>query len=90
MPGKQYEVKIRLIRNNAPCHTGHKIGDEWTFDYKTPANMCSLAYNALYPAALAFKFGATFPWQKDPDVVTISCPDEEVQNIFELRRTLKK
>ena len=90
MPEKQYEVIIKLIRNRAPCHSGHKIGDAWVFDYKTPAGMCTFAYNTIYPAALAFKLGATFPWQEDPDVITISCPDPEVNNIFELRRKIKK
>jgi uncharacterized repeat protein (TIGR04076 family) len=90
VPAKQYEIVIKLLRNNRPCHSGHKIGDEWVFDYMTPGGICSLAYNAIYPVALALKFGAQFPWQKDPDVITISCPDQDVQNIFEIRRKLKK
>jgi uncharacterized repeat protein (TIGR04076 family) len=90
MPDKQYEIVIKLLRNDSPCHAGHKIGDEWVFEYMTPGQMCGLAYNALYPMALAFKFGAKFPWQKDPDVANIGCPDPDVHNIFELRRRLKK
>ncbi len=90
MPRKQYEVVIKLISNKSPCHSGHKIGDEWVFNYMTPANMCSLAYNALYPIAFALQFGARFPWSKDPDVVSICCPDAEVNNLFELRRRVKK
>lgn len=90
MEQKHYEVVIKLIANNSPCHSGHKIGDEWVFDYFTPPGMCSLAYNALYPSALALSIGGTFPWQEDPDVLTLSCPDAEVNNVFELRRRLKK
>jgi len=90
MATKNYEVTIKLIGNKSPCHAGHKIGDEWIFDYMTPGGMCSLAYNALYPIALALRFGATFPWSEDPDVVTICCPDAEVNNRFELRRREKK
>jgi uncharacterized repeat protein (TIGR04076 family) len=56
----------------------------------TPPGMCGLAYNALYPVALALRFGAKFPWQQDPNVITMSCPDAEVNNIFELRRRIKK
>ncbi len=52
METKQYEVFIKLIGSDQPCHCGHKIGDEWVFRYFTPPNMCSLAYNALYPADL--------------------------------------
>jgi len=86
MKRKQYEVVIKLIGNQSPCHAGHKIGDEWVFNYFTPPGMCALAYNALYSVALALQYGATFPWQEDPDVITVSCPDSEVVNVFELRR----
>jgi uncharacterized repeat protein (TIGR04076 family) len=90
METKQYEVVIKLVGNKSPCHSGHKIGDEWVFDYMTPPGMCGLAYNALYPFALALRLGATFPWSANPDVVTICCPDADVNNLFELRRRLKK
>jgi uncharacterized repeat protein (TIGR04076 family) len=90
MAPQQYEVVIKLISNQHPCHSGHKIGDEWVFSYFTPPNMCSLAYNALYPAVLALSVGGTFPWQQDPDVITIACPDADVRNVFELRRRVKK
>jgi uncharacterized repeat protein (TIGR04076 family) len=40
--------------------------------------------------ALALSIGGTFPWQADPDVITLSCPDADVHNVFELRRRLKK
>ncbi len=86
MERKEYDVVIKLVRNQKPCHIGHKIGDEWAFGYKTPDGMCSLAYNAIYPAALLLKYGGAFPWQDDPDVVEIACPDGEVNNIFEIKR----
>jgi uncharacterized repeat protein (TIGR04076 family) len=86
MATKQYEVVIKLISNQHPCHSGHKIGDEWVFTHFTVPNMCSLAYNAIYPFALALSVGGTFHWQEDPDVITVACPDGEVHNIFELRR----
>ena len=90
MERKDYRVVIKLIGNQNPCHSGHQIGDEWVFDYMTPPGMCSLAFNAIYPVALALQFGATFPWQDDPDVITLSCPDHEVNNVFELKRIPKQ
>jgi len=90
METKDYEVVIRLVGNLSPCHSGHKIGDEWVFNYMTPPGMCSLAFNAIYPVALALQFGATFPWQEDPDVIQVSCPDAGVNNVFELRRRPRK
>lgn len=82
-----YNVKIKLIDHLQPCHCGHQIGDEWTFDYMTIPGMCSLAWNAIYPVVLAFRFGATFPWQEKPDTIIMSCPDAEVNNVFEISRT---
>jgi uncharacterized repeat protein (TIGR04076 family) len=90
METKHYEVRIKLIGNQSPCHSGHKIGDEWVFDYMTPGGMCSLAHNAIYPFALTLQFGGTFPWQDEPDVTEVACPDGQVNNIFELRRRLKE
>jgi uncharacterized repeat protein (TIGR04076 family) len=88
---KRYEVVIKLVSNNAPCHVGHQIGNEWVFDYFTPAKrICGLAWAALYPTALLLLYDAKFPWLKGPGYATISCPDQQVQNIFELRRREKK
>jgi len=86
MAQQEYEVAIKLIGNQSPCHVGHQIGDEWVFNYTAPGGMCGLAFNAIYPVALALQYGATFPWQEDPDVIQLSCPDTEVNNCFELRR----
>jgi len=83
---KEYVVTIKLISNKSPCHSGLKIGDTWTFDYAPPQDLCGFAYNSLFPFAIALKTGGTFPWQSDPDVVTVACPDGDVANLFELRR----
>jgi uncharacterized repeat protein (TIGR04076 family) len=82
---KRYEVVIKLIKNNQPCHVGHRIGNEWVFDYFTPNRLCGLAFQAIYPTALLLLYGAKFPWLKGPGKATISCPDQDVQNIFELQ-----
>jgi uncharacterized repeat protein (TIGR04076 family) len=86
MEKKQYEVAIKLVGNQQPCHSGHEIGDEWTFNFQPPQGLCMFAYNSLFPFALVLKTGGTFPWQEDPDVITVCCPDSEVVNVFELRR----
>jgi len=62
------------------------FGIRWNLNYTAPGGMCGLAFNAIYPVALALQYGATFPWQEDPDVIQLSCPDTEVNNCFELRR----
>jgi len=81
-----YDVRIKLIGNQKPCHSGHKIGEEWLFQDRIPAGICWAAYNSIFPFAAVLKYGGSFPWQTDPDVVTACCPDGEVVNVFELRR----
>jgi uncharacterized repeat protein (TIGR04076 family) len=90
MENRECEVIIRLANNSQPSHSGHHVGDEWIFDHKTSAGLCSLAYNTIYPTALMMRFGGRFPWQKDPDVILLSCPDVEVHNVFELKRQPKQ
>ena len=90
MTMQEYDVVIKLIGNRNPCHAGHKVGDEWIFDFRPVQGLCGFAYNSLFPFAVALKTGGTFPWQSNPDVVTVSCPDGEVSNLFEIRRSLKK
>lgn len=90
MERKQYDVSIKLISNRKPCNIGHKVGEEWLLQYKTPDGLCWAAYNAIFPFAIVLKYGGSFPWQKDPDVITASCPDQEVVNVFEIRRIPRK
>ena len=90
METKQFDVVIKLTGNDHPCHAGHKIGEEWEFDYGAPAGLCPFAFNSLFPFAVALKTGGTFPWQDDPDLITAACPDPEVHNVFEIRRKPKK
>ena len=56
----------------------------------TPGGMCSSAWYTVYPWAMMMAAGGAFSWQDDPDVMRLSCPDCEVQNIFELRRTRRE
>ena len=87
---KQYEVTIKLVANDHPCHSGHKIGEEWVFDFRPTPGLCGFAYNSLFPFAMALLTGGKFPWQGDSDVIKVACPDAEVHNVFELRRRVKK
>ena len=90
MERRQYDVAIKLVGNQKPCHGGQKVGDEWLWQDKTPGGLCWAAYNSIFPFALTLKYGGSFPWQENPDVITASCPDGEVVNVFELRRMPRK
>ena len=85
-----YDVVIKLIGNQKPCNIGHEVGQEWVWKSKVPEGMCFFAYNTVHQFAQVFRYGGSFPWQNDPDVITASCPDAEVVNVFEIRRTPEK
>ena len=87
---ENYNITFKLIGNQKPCNVGHQVGEEWIWEDKTPHNMCFAAYNALYPFALVIKYGGNFPWQEDPNVIEQACPDADVVNRFEIRRTPEK
>ena len=86
---ERYAVAIKVISQKGTCHTEHKVGDEWVMERKTPKGICLLAFYALYPNARVLMFGGSFPWETDPDVNTITCPDAQNPVVFELRRLRK-
>lgn len=81
-------VIARVISQKGTCQAGHKVGDEFTIDQKTPCGLCSWAFCALFPFAEVLQFGSSFPWEEDPDKATVACPDPANPVVFELRRNL--
>ena len=86
---ERYEVLVRVISQKGTCAFEHKVGEEWVIKGKTPEGICLPAFSALYPSARVLMFGGSFPWESDPDVATVACPDAENPVVFELRRLRK-
>lgn len=82
-------VSIRVISQKGTCDAGHRIGDEWVVREKTPEGMCAFAFCSLFPLLTPLVFGGAFPWEADPDVTTVACPDAANPVVFELRRLRK-
>ncbi len=84
------EVLVKVISQKGTCSAQHKVSDEWvTNDSQTPEGICPYAFHALFPFAQVLRFGGSFPWETDPDVTTVACPDAENPVVFELRRLRK-
>jgi uncharacterized repeat protein (TIGR04076 family) len=81
-----YKVSVEVISQQGSCEAGHKVGDRWIIGEKTPEGLCIFALNALMPCITPLMFGASFPWEKDPDMTTVACPDGQNPVVFELRR----
>ena len=83
---ESYDIAIKVVSQKGTCANEHKVGDQWVIGSKTPEGICLSAFNALLPNARVLMFGGAFPWETDPDVATVACPDAENPVVFELRR----
>ena len=80
------KVMARVISQKGTCVAGHKVGNEFPVGETTPAGVCSFAYCAVFPFAMALQAGGTLSWEKDPDKAVVACPDADSPVVFELRR----
>ena len=87
---ERYEVRVRVISQKGKCEREHKVGEEWVLGTETPAGVCFSAFQNISPNARVLIFGGSFPWESDPDVSIVPCPDAENPVVFELRRLPKK
>ena len=81
-----YKVSVEVISQQGSCEAGHKVGDRWVIGEKTPEGLCIFAFSSLLPFITPLMFGGSFPWEKDPDMTTVACPDGQNPVVFELRR----
>lgn len=84
-----FDVEVSVISQKGNCGTGHKVGDKWLVRHTTPDGICLSAYPIMHSNIEVLKYGGTFPWSKDPDVIQAVCPDPENPVIFQLKRIRK-
>ncbi len=78
-------IRITLLSQLKACPNGHRVGDTWLVERKTPAGMCLSAFHSLSPFLMTLRFGGDFPWAEAGEA-TVCCPDPEVVNVFRLER----
>ena len=83
---ERYKISIRVVSQKGECALEHKVGDQWVVDRKTPEGICLTAFNTLFPRLQVLMFDGAFPWEDDPDVTMVACPDAANPVVFELRR----
>ena len=81
-----YKVSVKVVSKLGHCGSGHKVGNEWIVGRKIPGGICISAFSYLLPSIQVLKFGGSFPWENNPDVTTIACPDAENKVVYELKR----
>ncbi len=82
-------VIARVISQQGSCSAGHRVGDEFVLGEVSPPGLCTWALYTLFPFAEALQFGGSLPWESDPDVSVIACPDAKNPVVFEMRRIRK-
>ena len=83
---ESHKVSIRVVSQKGSCEAGHRVGDEWVIEEKTPEGICTFAFSSLFPFLTPLMVGGSFPWETDPNVATVACPDAANPVVFELRR----
>ncbi len=87
MARKVKEVRVKVTNVKGICELGHKAGDVVRFtDCGVDGRICIHALYSMLPKVFAMMFNASFPWAKDPNVLTHPCPDAANPVVFELTR----
>lgn len=81
-----HTATARVVSQEGTCEAGHRVGDEFPVGELTPPGVCSFAYCALFPQAMALMAGGSFPWEPDRGRAHIACPDPDNPVVFEVRR----
>jgi uncharacterized repeat protein (TIGR04076 family) len=90
MAKKVKEVRVKVTSVKGTCELGHKAGDIAMFtDSGVDGRICIHAMYSMLPKVFAMMFNASFPWAKDPDVLTHPCPDAANPVVFELTRVFE-
>ncbi len=82
---KKTIIEIVDILEAGHCPYGHEIGDKFEYPEER-GKICAAAFNSIYPYALGINIGASFPWEEDPESVTICCPDYKNPVVFKISR----
>ena len=83
---ERQEILVKVVSQKGKCEQEHKVGEQWVLGAKTPEGICCSALAALLPNARVLAFGGSLPWESDPDVSTVACPDAFNPVVFELKR----
>ena len=85
----QYKILGEIKDVKGSCTANHKIGDVIELSCHNANGLCGFFYHDIFPTLQTLQFGGNFPWQPDPDVLTVECPDRYNLVKMELKRIRK-
>lgn len=82
-----YPIVVRVveIRGRGVCPLDIKVGDIFRSDREVGA-VCHWAAHALLPFTSVLRFGGDLPWETEPGLARICCPDPDNSVVFEICR----
>jgi len=85
-----HKIRLKILSSDGACPNGHKVGDEWILDRKTPEPGICLAafFNLLNPIRI-LECNGSYPMYPDPDSYQTYCPDIRNRMLWEIRRMEK-
>jgi uncharacterized repeat protein (TIGR04076 family) len=87
VPEEGYAIEVRVveIQGRGICPIDIKVGDLFHSDQEVAA-ACHWAAHTLLPFTTALRFGGNVPWEPEPGVARICCPDPGNPVVFEVKR----
>ena len=79
------KIEIIKILEAGKCNFGHKTGDIIEYP-EEKGKICSAAWHTMYPYISGLQYGASYPWEKDTNSITICCPDYKNPVVFKITR----
>ena len=87
------KVVMKIISQKGICGAKHQVGQEFDLseDFVVgksgdPKTICSGLFYAIYPNYRVLRFGGSLPWEQDPEVAHVACPDADNPVVIQLKR----
>jgi uncharacterized repeat protein (TIGR04076 family) len=87
------KVVMKIVSVKGTCEAKHEVGQEFDLsgDFTVgmsghPKAICTALFYAIYPNYRVLRFGGTLPWEKDPDIIHVACPDPFNPVVIQLQR----
>ena len=91
------KVVMKIISVKGTCAAKHHVGQEFDLseDFTVgmsghPKTICTSLFYAIYPNYRVLRHGGSLPWEQDPNVAHVACPDGDNPVVVQLRRISEK
>jgi uncharacterized repeat protein (TIGR04076 family) len=83
--GHPIEVRVVEIRGRGTCPQGIQVGDQFRSDREVGA-VCHWEAHTLLPRTTGLRFGGNVPWESEPGLARVDCPDPDNSVVFQVHR----